>query len=1268
MSGNIRPMSLASVGANCCVGLDFASVAEASIGDLGSPQKAFGQVGLHAIVGAATVLAVGLVGMIAAAPAAAQITSDGTLGGESSSVRGEEVEIRGGPAVLIEGGVTRGSNLFHSFSEFNVVAGQRLYFDNPSGIANILSRVTGGSVSNINGLLGVNGAANLFLLNPNGILFGPNASLDVGGSFTASTANSILFPGGSEFSATNPGDVALLSVAVPLGVQYGPSGLGEIRNNGQLFVGQNLSLAGGSIINAGALTSSDGGNINVAANSSFTLAEGAVLNASTIENRDAGSIIINANGEVVLSGYIFNNIESGGVGSAGGVFIETGSFSLINGGQIQSLVRGAGANSSAGEGNAGSVNIRANEVLITGTSQEGGVPTGIFTTLSAGANGKSGDINITSASSFNLTNGALLNGTGESFGSTTIRAENIILNNINFPDPTALVSEAQTGNFVLEALNSITINATSLRFPASDGLVAFLADSDRNGIGSFTLNQESTISTGGRDLIISGDSVNIFGTTQSTTISTSRLLLDGRPDNTVFSGDVKIHARAINFQQGDIETFSNLADPSGSIIINGVTTNNPAELVTLTDFDLLTGNVGQFVRESGDINISTNEFKLQNSGFFTGSDRKAGNVIINSPRISLIDSFFGSIVEGQDDPASSVFINWETEANPLPLPSNSVMILENGSEINLPSASGTGQAGSIRINIGRLTITDSSVVTSTISQGNGGNITIGAPSNPVSSVELTNSQINSRTGDTSATTRRGINNSSSGDGGDIRLNANSLSLNSGSRIQAQTNSPGNAGNVFITADLIGISGANNSGVNSGIQVSSEVNPVDEDGNPIFDYPRDEQGNSIPNTEATEPVLTGSGGSIIINSQDNPRGTLHISEGGFLSALTRSDSPGGRIETNVSNLVIDSGGQIISTATSSSSSRSGDIAIRATDSVTISGIDPNPSSPSSLNESDQNSLSNPNLLDGGIARSGLFAQSEGTGEAGNLVIETGELLIWDRALATVSSNTQAGSMTISANSIELNNGELVAIARRGNLGNIIINLSGPLLQLYNNSLISAGAEDQGSGGNLIINADNGFIIADPFSNSDILADAFEGIGGNITITTNALFGIESRNPVTSLSDINAASQFNFNGTITLNTLGIDPTEALTELPTDTVNAADLVASGCLGRNPGREQHRSAGRAQGEFTQTGRGGLSPSPSGILTAETALDGLNTLDPSTAPSRADPLPNTSAPEALIEAQGLAPNASGNVSLVATSPTLTSTPSIAVASTCPAP
>ncbi|MEO1094757.1 MAG: filamentous hemagglutinin N-terminal domain-containing protein [Cyanobacteria bacterium J06638_28] len=212
------------------------------------------------------------------APGIAQLIPDNSLGAESSLINPNGL-IQGLPTDLVEGGASRGSNLFHSFTEFNVNTGQRVYFANPIGIENILTRVTGGNLSNIDGLLGVDGAANLFLLNPNGVIFGPNARLDVSGSFTTSTAGSFAFADGSEFSATPTGN-DLLTVSVPLGVQFNDQSQGNITNQGELTVGagESLTLFGDTVLSEDSLTAA-GGIVQVLGNR-VALTDSAMIDVS----------------------------------------------------------------------------------------------------------------------------------------------------------------------------------------------------------------------------------------------------------------------------------------------------------------------------------------------------------------------------------------------------------------------------------------------------------------------------------------------------------------------------------------------------------------------------------------------------------------------------------------------------------------------------------------------------------------------------------------------------------------------------------------------------------------------------------------------------------------------------------------------------------------------------------------------------------------------------------------------------------------------------
>ena len=203
----------------------------------------------------------------------AQIIPDQTLGSENSVVT-PNINIRGIDSDRIDGGAVRGGNLFHSFQKFNIDEGRGAYFSNPGNSVNILTRVTGGNVSEILGTLGVLGNANLFLINPNGIVFGPNARLDIGGSFFATTADGILFENGLEFAASNPEAPPLLMINMPLGlnIRENPGSIinqSIVQDNEDNYVGlqvppkRTLGFVGGDIQMLGGILTAPQGRIEL---------------------------------------------------------------------------------------------------------------------------------------------------------------------------------------------------------------------------------------------------------------------------------------------------------------------------------------------------------------------------------------------------------------------------------------------------------------------------------------------------------------------------------------------------------------------------------------------------------------------------------------------------------------------------------------------------------------------------------------------------------------------------------------------------------------------------------------------------------------------------------------------------------------------------------------------------------------------------------------------------------------------------------------------
>ncbi|RAM52719.1 MAG: hypothetical protein C6Y22_04980 [Hapalosiphonaceae cyanobacterium JJU2] len=441
--------------------------------------------------------------------AQAQITPDTSLGAESSIVNPDV--INGIPSDRIDGGATRGSSLFHSFQEFNVGAGRGAYFSNPANITNILTRVTGGNPSNILGKLGVLGNANLFLLNPKGIFFGPNASLDLGGSFFGTTADSFIFNNNFEFSATNPQAVPLLSVNIPIGLRFrdnpgtiaSQSTFRDTNNNLvglQVQPGNSLALVGGNI------TVSDGGRLTATGGS---IELGGLATAGTVGLDVTGnSFKLNFPTNTLLSDItlsnarVQNNLFSGTTGTAGDVNVTTNNLSLINGGQISA--------STLGKGNAGRVVINATgDISVSGenTNQDYANSGAIVSAVVRDAEGNSGGIQINTNNLY-LGDGAAIDastrGKGNA-GSIIITATGNI--SASGEDKQGLPSGIFSEVYSRAEGNSGGIQISSKDISLSNGAQISASTYGRGNAGSVNINATGNISASGEDkqgLLISG--------------------------------------------------------------------------------------------------------------------------------------------------------------------------------------------------------------------------------------------------------------------------------------------------------------------------------------------------------------------------------------------------------------------------------------------------------------------------------------------------------------------------------------------------------------------------------------------------------------------------------------------------------------------------------------------------------------------------------------------------------------------------------------------
>lgn len=573
----------------------------------------------------------------------AAVTLDGTFG-RPGALPGPDY------AITADLGRQVGGNLFHSFGQFSISFGENATFSGPNSVINIIGRVTGGQMSLIDGALrSTIPGANLYLLNPAGVLFGENASLDVSGSVHVSTADYLRLSDGGRFDARSPANSVLTVAPVAAFGFLGEAPAPITVNGGFLRVpeGQTLSLIGGDLSLRDATLYAPAGRINLASVGSageviptepdlamegFGRLGAISMERTTAERRKigdkklgdvdtsgqgGGAIFIRGEQWVSRGGWVFadtygdqrghgvNVVLPGAVrlegvalltantfstGDAGSIILRVGSLDLSGGSQIS-------ANADTGRG--GDITITARDAVVVSGTGSVGVSSGLFT---FGAVGDGGSITL-DVGRLELSAGGQITsstkGTGKG-GDITINAHDTVT--IRGADPTktdfsglfTTANANSTGN-----AGSITLN-TDL-FDLSEGAVI-----------------SSATSGAGR-----GGDVNIFANAVSLSegggIFTGTYLGSGR------GGDIALTAR-------DTVTIRGIyAGPTGTF---------PSSL-----FSSASAGTG----DAGNITVTTPHLTLTDGGTIEATSEltSGGNIILNADHLKLVNgSAISSTVEG----------------------------------------------------------------------------------------------------------------------------------------------------------------------------------------------------------------------------------------------------------------------------------------------------------------------------------------------------------------------------------------------------------------------------------------------------------------------------------------------------------------------------------------------------------------------------------------------------------------------------------------------
>ncbi|WP_413160419.1 filamentous hemagglutinin N-terminal domain-containing protein [Capilliphycus salinus ALCB114379] len=1100
----------------------------------------------------------------------AQIIPDNTLGNENSTVifnqtiRGTPGDAPGGAATLrIDGGAVRGNNLFHSFQEFNVEVGRGAYFSNPEGIQNILTRVTGENPSNILGVLGVLGNANLFLINPNGIVFGPNARLDVAGSFFATTADGILFENGVEFAASNPQAPPLLTINMPVGLNLrNPQPNSTITNQGNLSVGQDLTLVGGNLNLQGQLQA--GRNLTLEAQEKIEVSD-------TPEN----PFIAEANNQLLLQA---NQIQISTENHPNSGFISGENMRFRSPDAVQSSTQywsGGNFQIEQFDGNLGRLSSPNGTKINSGGDVSFDGYNGSSLHILAGGNVNINQINITRAAQ------------SESTPETVILSNGITPISINgSAQPTV---DIRAGTTVTHPRNltaktpstSANINIGRINLTQPNGLI-------------FLSNQYQPNSSFTPGKITLG------------TINTGPTLLanvDNNTNNLRSGGSVIVDAR------GEI-SLTNTVNTSAPFFVNlsalppGIDLTSNLENFTLELVPQLLPAFNSF-GNGGDVTLlAQGNITLNPGSTIESLGLSGGNIILNSQsNVSINDGFVTSVSTG------------EGIGGDIKVSGQSISVRDFGVVLNLTI--GSGQGGNVDLNavdtvaifnqgnsssVSELNndilnilfsnIPLTGLASSTIGIGNGGNLTI-----TTNTLTIRNPSQNI-TGITTSTLPN-----SRGNGGNLTINATNLIEVIGN--QTNRSVPFQLRTVFsplTSADDIPSEQLITTGITTGTTAIGQGGNLEINTRQFIV----EDGVSITSSNTT--TSQGNAGSLTVNVSES------LELRGFAGLLSGSSSSGDGGELTVNaptgRVILEDGAGIATDASDSGNAgnltlNAAEVILRSPNNLAASGILTS-TSPNSTGSAGNLTLKTGELT---VENQGqISASTSGEGAGGTVKITSEQLTVRDQAQITVSSDGEgeAGNLEIDSQFVLLDNeAALSAETSAGDSGNITLNSEE--IQLRRNSRISTNATGEATGGGIIINTDR--LIA--LENSDITANAEQAFGGQIAINANAVLGTRIRQQPTAASDITASSQLGtqFSGTIDFNS-EFDSSGFAVEFSQEVVDPEAIIAE-----NPCRENQES------QFIITGRGGLPPNPTQETINPAVSVGLSDQIPETEPRSVNPI-----------------------------------------------